>query len=69
MTMERNTKECSIRLDLRLEPGMVRVDSGIGFLDHLLSSLAFHAGLAFSWTARATSTWTTTTARRTPAYS
>ncbi len=46
MTMERTTKECSIRIDLGLEPGPVRVDTGIGFLDHLLSSLAFHAGLS-----------------------
>lgn len=46
--IERTTKETRISLNLTLpgEPGMeVKVDTGLPFLDHLLTSLAFYAGL------------------------
>jgi imidazoleglycerol phosphate dehydratase HisB len=44
-TLERQTRETTIRLDLNLDGSrQVRVDTGIGFLDHLLTALAFHAG-------------------------
>lgn len=46
--IQRATKETRISLELTLpgESGMeVRVDTGLPFLDHLLSSLAFYAGL------------------------
>jgi imidazoleglycerol-phosphate dehydratase len=42
---ERITKESNVRVRLALDGnGVVQVASGIGFLDHLLTSLAFHAG-------------------------
>lgn len=44
----RETRETRVRVELALEPGPVDVRTGIGFLDHLLSSLAFHGGLALS---------------------
>ena len=40
----RRSRETEIALELALEPGAVRVDTGLGFLDHLVASLAFHAG-------------------------
>ena len=44
-TIERTTKETRISGRLTLDGvGEVSVDTGIGFLDHLLSALAFHAG-------------------------
>ncbi len=44
-TVERNTKETRIRLVVELDgAGEVRVTTGIGFLDHMLTALAFHAG-------------------------
>jgi imidazoleglycerol phosphate dehydratase HisB len=43
--IERETRETKIRCELDLDGnGKVRVRSGIGFLDHLLTALAFHAG-------------------------
>ncbi|MBP7263812.1 MAG: imidazoleglycerol-phosphate dehydratase [Spirochaetia bacterium] len=44
MIVERNTAETRVRVELALTPGTVAVNSGIGFLDHLLAALAFHAG-------------------------
>ena len=44
-TIIRTTTETAIRLTLSLDgQGRVRVETGIGFLDHLLTLLAFHAG-------------------------
>lgn len=44
-TVERETLETRIRLVLDLDgSGIVSVATGIGFLDHLLTSLARHAG-------------------------
>jgi imidazoleglycerol phosphate dehydratase HisB len=43
--IDRTTRETRIRGSLELDgAGRVRVDSGIGFLDHMLTALAFHAG-------------------------
>ena len=44
----RQTKETRIEASLVLERGTVTVDSGIGFLDHMLSTLAFHAGFSLT---------------------
>jgi imidazoleglycerol-phosphate dehydratase len=44
IVVTRNSKETEIELKLRLVPGSSEIRSGIGFLDHLLSSLAYHAG-------------------------
>lgn len=44
-TIERSTKETHITCRLALDgEARVRVATGIGFLDHLLTALAFHAG-------------------------
>ncbi|MDA8425835.1 MAG: imidazoleglycerol-phosphate dehydratase, partial [Treponema sp.] len=50
--LRRTTRETEVLVLLDLDGGeggrdraeLVRVDTGIGFLDHLVSSLAFHAG-------------------------
>lgn len=42
--LERFTKETQVKVQLLLEPGFVQVDTGVGFLNHLVTSLAFHAG-------------------------
>ncbi len=40
----RKTKETSVRVALELSGGDVRIDTGVGFLDHMLELLAYHAG-------------------------
>ena len=42
-TVSRTTRETSIRGSLSLDGGEVRVATGIGFLDHMITSLASHA--------------------------
>lgn len=43
-TLERKTRETNITLDLSLDgTGKVKINTGVGFLDHLITSLAFHA--------------------------
>ena len=44
----RETKETRIVASLALEPGPIEVETGIGFLDHLVSTLAFHGGFSLS---------------------
>jgi imidazoleglycerol-phosphate dehydratase len=46
--MRRKSRETEVLVDLELDPAspLVEVDTGIGFLDHLLSSLATHSGWA-----------------------
>lgn len=48
----RATKETQITLSLNLEGGPVRVDTGIGFFDHMLTALAFYAKFGLELTAR-----------------
>ena len=44
-TIERTTKETTIRGSLALDgERVISVKTGIGFLDHMLTALAFHAG-------------------------
>lgn len=43
-TIKRNTKETQISLKLNLDGGEVKVDTGIGFFDHMLTALTFYAG-------------------------
>ena len=50
--ISRETKETSIQARLNLEGGEVRVDTGIGFLDHMLHAMAFYAGFGLDLTAR-----------------
>lgn len=44
--MSRETRETKIALSLSLEPGGIQVNTGIGFLDHMLTALAFYGGLS-----------------------
>ena len=46
--LHRVTRETDIDLTLCLEGGEVRVDTGIGFFDHMLTALARHGGLGFT---------------------
>lgn len=48
----RNTKETRISLQLDLDGGEVKVDTGIGFFDHMLTALAFYAKIGLDLTAR-----------------
>ena len=50
--ISRETKETSIQARLNLGGGEVRVDTGIGFLDHMLHATAFYAGFGLDLTAR-----------------
>lgn len=44
--IERETKETKIELELNLDgAGVAEVSTGLGFLDHMLTALARHAGL------------------------
>ena len=50
--ISRETKETSIQARLNLGGGEVRVDTGIGCLDHMLHAMAFYAGFGLDLTAR-----------------
>jgi imidazoleglycerol-phosphate dehydratase len=41
----RKTKETSVEVDLRLEPGEVKVATGIPFFDHMLEQIGRHGGM------------------------
>lgn len=43
--IQRKTKETDIQLSLSLEGGEVKVSTGIGFFDHMLTAFAFYGGL------------------------
>ena len=43
---KRETKETRIEINLNLDgTGKIEIETGIGFLDHMLTALAFHAGM------------------------
>ncbi|TFG82189.1 MAG: imidazoleglycerol-phosphate dehydratase, partial [Spirochaetales bacterium] len=46
--IERRTRETAVNVVLSLDPGLTHVSTGIGFLDHLFSTLALHAGFSLS---------------------
>lgn len=43
-SVERKTNETDIRLWLSLDGGDIKIDTGIGFFDHMLNSFAAHGG-------------------------
>jgi imidazoleglycerol-phosphate dehydratase len=42
----RRTNETSVEVDLRLEPGEVKVATGLPFFDHMLEQIGRHGGMA-----------------------
>lgn len=47
-TVERNTKETQIKIELNLDGGEVKVDTGIGFFDHMLTAFGVHGGFGLN---------------------
>lgn len=43
-SIERNTKETKIKLELSIDGGEVEISTGIGFFDHMLNAFAHHGG-------------------------
>ncbi len=52
VTASRHTNETRIELTLSLEGGETSIDTGLGFFDHMLTALAFHAGFGLRLTAQ-----------------
>ena len=50
--ISRNTKETKITLSLSLDGGEVKVSTGIGFFDHMLTAFAFYAGFGLELSAQ-----------------
>ena len=48
----RETKETQINLSLNLDGGEVKIDTGIGFFDHMLTALAFYGKFGLQLTAK-----------------
>ena len=48
----RETKETQITLSLNLDGGEVKIDTGIGFFDHMITALAFYAKIGLELTAK-----------------
>ncbi len=47
-TIERNTKETQIKIELNLDGGDVEVSTGIGFFDHMLIAFAHHGNFGLN---------------------
>ena len=50
--VKRASKETDIACELRLAPGALSITTGVGFLDHMVTSLAYHAGWSLSLSCR-----------------
>ena len=46
--VESNTKETQIKIELNLDGGEVKVDTGIGFFDHMLTAFGVHGGFGLN---------------------
>lgn len=46
--VERNTKETQIKIELNIDGGEVKVDTGIGFFDHMLTAFGVHGGFGLN---------------------
>ena len=45
-SINRVTKETQININMNLDgEGLISIDTGVGFLDHMLTSFAFHSGM------------------------
>lgn len=42
--MTRKTKETTVTAEIALTGGEISIETGVGFFDHMLTALAFHAG-------------------------
>ena len=52
-SVSRSTKETSLTVELNLDgKGELHVETGVGFLDHMITALGFHAGWDLTLTAR-----------------
>jgi imidazoleglycerol-phosphate dehydratase len=47
-SVSRKTKETSVEVDLRLEPGEARIATGLPFFDHMLDQISRHGGMALT---------------------
>ena len=47
-SIQRKTNETDIKLELSLDGGEVKIDTGIGFFDHMLNSFAVHGGFGLT---------------------
>ncbi|WP_436888671.1 imidazoleglycerol-phosphate dehydratase HisB [Mammaliicoccus sciuri] len=45
---ERSTKETDIKIQLRLDGEDSHINTGVGFLDHMLTLFSFHSGIALN---------------------
>lgn len=45
---ERSTKETHIKIQLRLDGEDSNINTGVGFLDHMLTLFSFHSGIALN---------------------
>lgn len=41
---QRRTKETDVNIELNIDGGIVEIDTGIGFFDHMLNTFALHGG-------------------------